>query len=102
MAKLSTLALGLAALAAAGAAPAQPRDDGWLDSAPARGFRMRVAQLAVIYGDARGIDPHGLVVTGRRVADVREGCADVEVVVLAQERELRQERLRACRHAAGS
>ena len=88
------LALGVAVGAFA-------QDNDWLAGARAREFRMRVAQLAVIYGDSRGIDPRGLLVTGQRVDEVQAGCADVEIVVLAKQQELLRERVRACRHAAG-
>lgn len=86
------LALAIASPAHAGA------DDEWLDGAAAREFRQRVAQLAVIYGDSRGIDPRGLLVMARRIDEVHGDCADVDIVVIDGPRELRHEQVHACRH----
>jgi hypothetical protein len=79
-------------------AQAQQSETEWLDSPAARQFRMRVAQLAVIYGDSRGVDPHGLLVTGRRMEPLQPDCADVDIVVHLGKHEPLHERLRACRH----
>ena len=52
-----------------GVTTTQPSQDEWLGSAPALEFRMRVALLAVLYGDGRGVDPRGLPVKGQRIGE---------------------------------
>lgn len=47
--------------------------------AQAREFRLRVAQLALIYGESSGLDPAGARVEARRVRELPGGCAEVEV-----------------------
>lgn len=88
----------LLALVPALAAWAQPADDAWLGSAPAQEFRMRVVQLALIYGDSSGIDPQGFKVVTRAANPVAAGgCADVEVATLQGDRVVRRETVHACR-----
>jgi hypothetical protein len=83
-------------LSAAAAAQAQPNASEWLASAAAREFRGRVVQLAVLYGDSRGIDPRGLLVTARRMEDAKAKCPAVEVAVLAEGKELLHEQVQVC------
>lgn len=47
--------------------------------AQAREFRLRVAQLALIYGESSGLDPAGARVEARRLRELPGGCAEVEV-----------------------
>lgn len=98
MTRPSSLLLTLTLACAAHPALAQQGATDWLASAPAREFRMRVAQLAVIYAESRGVDLHGFLVTGQRIGHPPSDCADVAIVVLDKEREVLREQLRACRH----
>lgn len=90
----ATLAVAAAAFVlpcrAAGAAD-------WLDSPAAREFRDRVVMLALIHGDSSGLDPQGFLIRTRMVGKAQDDCADVEVVTLQGEREIRREILHACR-----
>lgn len=87
----------LLAFALAGPSFAQAGDQEWLASAAAAGFRARVVQLALIYGDSSGIDPRDFKVLARTAGQPEAGCADVEVVTLKGGEIVRRETLRACR-----
>jgi hypothetical protein len=90
-------ALLLVLLVPVRAAQAQPADKDWLASPEAAGFRERVVQLALIYGESSGIDPHGLKVRAREAGGKDAGCADVEVVTSEGEQVVRRETVRACK-----
>ena len=87
----------LAALCLPFAALAQPADR-WLASAEAAAFRERVVQLALIYGESSGIDPHGLRIVTRRAGKAQAGCAPVRVQAFEGEQPLLDETVQACRH----
>ena len=94
------LALALLMLAAAfahaqGAGGATTQE--WLQSPQAREFRDRVVLLALIYGDSSGIDPHGLRIVTRKVAESTPGCGRVQVQVFEGDRLLQDETSPACR-----
>lgn len=67
----------LAATLPGAAQPVDPPD--WIDSAPARGFRQRVIELALLYDRSSGIDPRGFRVDAARAGRDAAGCALVEV-----------------------
>ena len=69
----------------------------WLDSPQAKEFRERVIQLALIYGEASGIDLEGYKVETREVRKLGDVCGYVEVVTSKDGKEVRRETVRACR-----
>ena len=69
----------------------------WLDSPQAAGFRDRVVQLALIYGESSGIDLEGHKVVTREVHKLNARCSDVEVVTSKAGKVERTETVRACR-----
>jgi hypothetical protein len=72
-------------------------DADWLASPPAAEFRARVVQLALIYGESNGIDPHDYMIRTRSTPQQQGGCADVEVVTLKGKEVVRRETVHACR-----
>lgn len=90
-------------LSLAGCAWAQMGDPGvrrWLDSGPARSFRERVVQLALIYGESSGIDPAGYKVEARTTQPPVQGCAPVEVVTSRAGEPVQRDTVAGCRHDA--
>lgn len=72
-------------------------DAAWLDSPQAAGFRERVVQLALIYGESSGLDPRDYRIVTRAVPQQPGGCADVEVVTSKGGEVVRRETVHACR-----
>ena len=76
-----------------------PDATGWLESAAAQEFRDRVVLLALIHGESSGVDPQGFLVRTRELRKLDANCAEVDVVTLLGDKEVRHEQVRACRHA---
>jgi hypothetical protein len=90
-----SIAIGVAA---AGFALARAQDAStWLASEPARVFRDRVVELALIYGSSSGIDPQGYKVEARRTSALVEKCARVAITTSLQGVVARRETVDACR-----
>src|SRR5438034_11234312 len=85
-AAIASLVASLCAIASQAQAAAD-----WIDSPQAAEFRERVIQLALVYGEAGGIDLQGLKVQAREIGKQEAGCADVEVVTSKGEEVVRRE-----------
>ena len=95
--RLAGLFLATFACAARAQTPVQAGDDDGLASPQAAGFRDRVVQLALIYGESSGIDPRDFKIVARQVGKQQAGCAEVEVLTLKGSDIVGRETVRACR-----
>ena len=89
----------LVTLAAWATAQTLPSSD-WLSSPAAASFRQRVIDLAVLYDESSGIDPHDFKVVTRKLSALPDGCFRVEAITLQDERPVRRDELIACGKAA--
>ena len=83
----------LAACFWAGSCWAQPQ---WPDTPESRVFRQRVIDLAVLYGEASGLDEQGFLIHGKVVEPAAAPCKTVAVDIRQGGALVRQENFLAC------
>ena len=78
--------------------PALPGGPGWLDSEAAEDFRRRVILLALLHDESNGLDPHGYMVTTRKLGQPEApGCWRVQVVTSLGGEPVRRDTVSACK-----
>ena len=74
---LTLLHLACCAQVAAQVVPGAALPPPWPDTPATREFRQRVLDLAVLYGESRGLDPNGYLIETTDQGPARPGCRSV-------------------------